>query len=82
MDDNDLITALEANGRHDMAATIKQEHLTKELADHGRDDLAALMAEPPTPDAHAEDDDGEAFVEQLRSALKGNKVSLPGLLDE
>ena len=80
MDDTELIAALEANGHQDAADKLKSERLAESLAATGRADLAALMAEPPAPAAEKNED--EAFVEQLRTALKGNSVSLPGLLDE
>jgi hypothetical protein len=80
VNDEELIAALEANGREDMADTIKAENLAKQLVDSGRDDLAALMAEPPAP--AAKQSEGEAFLEELRAAQERNTTSLPGLLDE
>jgi hypothetical protein len=80
VNDTELIAALEANDRQDMADRIKSEQLAKQLADSGRDDLAAQLTGTPTTDDGAPDE--AAALEQLRAAAKGNSVSLPSLLDE
>ena len=79
--DDKIIEALEASGRPEMAKQIRDERLTKELADSGRGDMADKLTGTPTED-EAPGDEGAEFIEQLRTALKGNKVSLPGLLDQ
>jgi hypothetical protein len=82
--DEQIIEALVASGRPEMAQQIRDERLARELAASGRDDLADQLTGTPTTDV---DDDsaageGDQFVKELKAALQGNKVSLPGLLDQ
>jgi hypothetical protein len=61
-------------GRGEMADQMEASNAQQ------RDSVSLFEEDPVTdePDAQAE---GEQFVADLKAALRGNKVSLPGLLD-
>ena len=78
---DDLVRRLEAEGQEDLAQTLRQRRLSERLRDEGHTDLADQPGSPPLPPAPVEND-GEAFLQELKDASNRGRVSIPGLLDE